>query len=120
MVHSPSKKTSRKSKRHCEDDRDPSQQKKLRANASLLPTIDSSSGSTQPRRSGRAGAGSGGHTHQLERIGAAIERPQRVPRPMTTLSNDTASNPLAPSRPSSKAQKKVASTLYFGNQLVDS
>ncbi|KAF8120563.1 hypothetical protein EV363DRAFT_1302995, partial [Boletus edulis] len=49
----------------------------------------------EPRRSGRAGAGSGGRTQQLEKVAAILED-----RP------DTAANPLAPPAKSVKSGRR--------------
>ena len=69
--------------------------KRLRANQQL----------SEPRRSSRAGAGSGGKSSQLEKIGAVLEVPSRIPKTTTTLSNDSSTNPLAPV-PGKKRRKK--------------
>jgi hypothetical protein len=50
----------------------------------------------ESRRSGRAGAGTGGRTQQLARLGALFEaRPVKASM-STDLPEDTAANPLAP------------------------
>ena len=105
MVHSPLKHGSKKSKRRGEDTGDVSQQQKRQKAGTQLPIGPGSSLAHQPRRSNRTGAGTGGHAIQLERIGAAVEGPQRVSRPRTTLSADIAQNPIAP--PRDKNRKKV-------------
>jgi len=112
MVQSLLKKTSRKSKRYGEDARGAPQQKRMKpSDTPLLPTTDSGPGSAQPRRSGRTGAGVGGHILQLEQVSAMIEGPQHEPRPMTTLPHDIDPNPVAP-HSNNKGRKKVWSTSY--------
>ncbi|KAF8425725.1 hypothetical protein L210DRAFT_3653115 [Boletus edulis BED1] len=60
----------------------------------------------EPRRSGRAGAGSGGRTQQLEKVAAILEdRPVRS-RQSTDLPEDTAANPLAPPAKSVKSGRR--------------
>ena len=110
MSHSVSKQGSKRSRRSGEDVGDASQQHKRQRGTTQLPTGTSSSLAHQPRRSNRTGAGTGGHASQLERIGVAVEGPQRVPRPRTTLPVDIAQNPIAPR---DKIRKKV--TVYFQN-----
>ena len=103
----------KRSKQHGEDT-DCSRPKKPKSTGAFI--TDPSPGSGQPRRSGRPGAGSGGHILQLEQVGAVIEASKRVPKPTTTLSNDTAPNPVAPSnwRPG-RSRKKVVFTLDVRN-----
>ena len=105
-AHSPLKKAPRQKRRW--DDTEDVLQKKHKACTTLdQPPSYSTSESLQPRRSGRAGAGVGGHILQLEQIGTAIEGPPHVSRPTTTFSNDTASNPVAPVNSSHRPRKKV-------------
>ncbi|KAF8425392.1 hypothetical protein L210DRAFT_3653179 [Boletus edulis BED1] len=60
----------------------------------------------EPRRSGRAGAGSGGRTQQLKKVAAILEdRPVRS-RQLTDLPEDTATNPLAPPAKSVKSGRR--------------
>ncbi|KAF8437107.1 hypothetical protein L210DRAFT_3647429 [Boletus edulis BED1] len=60
----------------------------------------------EPRRSGRAGAGSGGRTQQLKKVAAILEdRPVRS-RQSTDLPEDTAANPLAPPAKSVKSGRR--------------
>ena len=59
----------------------------------------------EPRRSSRAGAGSGGKGLQLEKIGAVLEAPSRFPKTATTLPNSSSTNLLAPV-PAKKGRKK--------------
>lgn len=111
LVHSPLKKAPR-AKRRREDAGD-AFQKKHKARGTNQPASNSTSESVQPRRSGRAGAGVGGHILQMERIGAAIEGSQAVEtRPTTTFSNDTALNPVAPANSSRRPRKKVRFHLF--------
>ena len=63
------------------------------------------SNSNAPRRSGRAGAGTGGHTVQLERVGAQLEASRPVSRPSTTFPDDVAENPVT--HPLRKGRRKV-------------
>jgi len=49
----------------------------------------------EPRRTTRTGADSGGRALQLEKVGAALEAPNRLPKTTTTLPNGSLANPLA-------------------------
>jgi len=64
---------------------------------------------SEPRRSSRSGAGSGGKASQLKKIGAALEAPSRFPKTTTTLPNGSSTNPLAPV-PAKKGRKKKLPT----------
>ncbi|KAG1887912.1 uncharacterized protein F5891DRAFT_1199481 [Suillus fuscotomentosus] len=58
-------------------------------------------GESQPRCSGRPGAGKGGRGAQLEKIGAILDAPARTSQPKgtTSLNSDFPVNPLAPELP---------------------
>ncbi|KIM50679.1 hypothetical protein SCLCIDRAFT_34081 [Scleroderma citrinum Foug A] len=101
---SPSRRGSKRSKRSVEDAA--SQSKKHKA-GTMGHSAHSGSNATHPRRSGRAGAGTGGHIAQLERVGAQLKASQPVLRPLMTFPNDAADNPVAP--PLRKGQKKKPS-----------
>ena len=63
----------------------------------------------EPHCSLRAGAGCGGKGLQLEKIGAALEVPTRLPKTTTTLPNGSLTNLLAPV-PAKKGHKKKSPT----------
>ena len=60
----------------------------------------------EPHRTVRAGAGSGGRALQLEKVGAALEAPNRLPKTTTTLPSRSLANPLAPV-PAKRGKKKL-------------
>ena len=101
FMASPPRRGSKRPKRSGEDAAS-QPTKKHKAGTTDHPTH---SNSNAPRRSGRAGAGTGGHTAQLERVGAQLEPSRPVSRPLTTFPNDVAENPVAP--PLRKGRKKV-------------
>ncbi|KAG0694253.1 hypothetical protein DFH29DRAFT_1006512 [Suillus ampliporus] len=70
--------------------------KRSRAQASLQPPTDVND--SQPRCSGRSGAGKGGRGAQLEKIGAILDAPARTSQPKgtTSLTSNFPLNPLAP------------------------
>ena len=60
----------------------------------------------EPRRTARAGAGSGGRALQLEKVGATLEAPNQLPKTTTTLPSGSLANLLAPV-PAKRGKKKL-------------
>ena len=105
MVHSPLKQGSKRPRCHGEDTGNTSQQQKRQRGMTQEANVPNSSLMHQPCCSNRTGAGTRGHISQLEWVGAVVEGPQHGSRPRTTLPDNLAQNPIAPSCPQS--QKKV-------------
>ena len=116
---SPTKKSkTKRSKRRPEDDANnsqPSRPKKNKRDSQVVGNAEEAASSEGPRRSGRAGAGTGGRAAQLEKVGNVLKeklahRPQRVVAATESLPD----NPFAPPK---KQRRRKAKVSYLVHRL---
>lgn len=110
-VMSPKRKKS-KSKRRAEGDTVPgvvAQIHKRSKNASPdSGQLEDQPHGTEPRRSSRSGAGSGGRIDQLQKVGTVLEAPIKLSKKTTDIPEGTLDNPLAPDKSRRRRNKKVS------------